>query len=219
MLPPEKEKRLAQIDPQIKAVEKTLGETPTQLTEDFEKWLADLEKPIDWQDPKIVSHSGRDQEVAKKPAPPAKPSKISGRFVRIEAAKGHSGFITISEVEIYSAGKNIARAGTAKQSSDYNGASRAAKAIDGTNDGSFASCACTREQVDPWWEIDLGADQAIDHILIYNRNDCCPERLDHVLVDILDARRAPVKQSKVGDSRFGIRRIETVLPELDDKAL
>ncbi|MFT5109154.1 MAG: hypothetical protein ACI9UA_004801, partial [Pseudoalteromonas tetraodonis] len=168
MLPPEQELHLAKIDPEIKALEQILGETPPQLSKDFEAWLADLEKPIDWQSPRVVSNSGRAKQDAK-PLPPAKPSKVSGRFVRIEAVKGHSGFITISEVEIYSSGKNIARAGTAKQSSNYGGGSVAGKAIDGTNDGTFASCACTLEQTDPWWEIDLGALESIDHILVYNR--------------------------------------------------
>ena len=201
MLPPEQEQRLAQIAPQIKAIEKSLAETPTELTRDFENWLAGLERPIDWQAPRIVSDSRSSKEQAD-PAKEAKPSEISGRFVRIESPKGQQGFVTISEVEIFSGGNNIARAGTARQSSDYNGTSRADKAIDGTNDGSFASCACTREQADPWWEIDLGATNPIDHILIYNRSDCCPERLDHVTVSILDQDRKLVTTRKIGDAPF-----------------
>ena len=201
MLPPEQQKRLAQIDPEILAVEKTLAVTPPQLSKDFEKWLADLEKPIEWKSPRIVSHSSRGKKGARPPQP-AKPSEVSGRFVRIEAAKGHSGFITISEVEIFSAGKNIARAGTAKQSSNYSGGSAAGKAIDGTNDGTFPSCACTLEETDPWWEIDLGAVNLIDHILVYNRNDCCPERLDNVTVSILDQDRKVTATRKIGDAPF-----------------
>ena len=201
MRPPEQEQRLIKIDLEIKPVEKTLGETPPQLSQDFESWLAELAKPIDWKSPRVVSNSAQVKDGAKPPQP-ATPSKVSGRFVRIEAAKGHRGFITISEVEIFSAGKNIARAGTAKQSSVYGPNAAASKAIDGTNDGTFASCACTLEETDPWWEIDLGAVNSIDHILVYNRNDCCPERLDNVTVNILDQNRKVIATREIGDAPF-----------------
>jgi hypothetical protein len=201
MLQPEQEKRLAQIDPQIEAVQQALGESPPELHKDFENWLAELGKPIAWKSPPVVSHSGRAEKDAE-PDQPVKTSKVSGRFVRIESAKGHSGFITISEVEIFSGGSNIARAGTAKQSSDYGGGSVAGKAIDGKKDGSFASCACTLDQENPWWEIDLGTMKPIDHILVYNRNDCCPERLDNVTVGILDQDRKITTARKIGDAPF-----------------
>lgn len=201
ILAPEQQKRLAQIDPRIKAEEQTLSETPPLLSKDFEKWLADLDKPIEWESPRIVSHSGRDKKEAKPPQP-TKPSKVAGRFVRIEPIKGHRGFVTISEVEIFSAGKNLARSGTAKQSSDYGPGSAAAKAIDGTKDGTFASCSCTLEQTDPWLEIDLGAVNPIDHILVYNRNDACPERLDNVTVSILDQDRKVTATRTIGDAPF-----------------
>lgn len=201
MLPPEQEQRLAEIDTGIQAVENTLSGTPPQLARAFENWLADLKKPIDWKSPQVVSNSSRVKNDAK-PAQPTKPSKVAGRFVRIEAAKGHRGFITISEVEVFSAGKNIARAGTAKQSSTYGPGSGAAMAIDGTNDGNFASCSCTTEETNPWWEIDLGAIHSIDHILVYNRNDCCPERLNNVTVNILDQNREIIATRKIGDAPF-----------------
>ena len=201
ILPPEHEQRLAKINLEIKSIEKTLDEIPPQLSQDFESWLAGLAKPIDWESPRVVSNNAQVKDSAKPPQPTT-PSKVSGRFVRIETAKGHSGFITISEVEIFSAEKNIARAGTAKQSSNYGPGSAASMAIDGTNDGTFASCACTLEETDPWWEIDLGAVNSIDHIVVYNRNDCCPERLDNVTVNILDQDRKVIATRKIDDAPF-----------------
>ena len=201
MLPPEQEQRLVKIDQEIKAVDKTLGQTPPLLSKEFENWLSDLNKPINWKSPQVVSNSAQEKNEIK-PAQPTSPSKVAGRFVRIEAAKGHSGFITISEVEIYSAGKNIARAGTANQSSNYRPNSAANKAIDGTNNGTFASCSCTTEQTDPWWEVDLGSVQSIDHILVYNRSDCCPERLNNVTVNILDKDRKVIETRKIGNAPF-----------------
>ncbi len=200
ILQPDQEERLAEIEIEIKAAEKELGETPPQLEEDFENWLAELDGPVEWESPKIISDSRARKEA--KAIKPATISKVTGQFVRIAPAKGHSGFVTISEVEIFSGGKNIARAGTAKQSSDYGGGSVAAKAIDGTKDGSFASCACTLEQKDPWWEVDLGTPMPIDHVLVYNRNDCCPERLDHVTVSILDQDRRIIETRHIGDAPF-----------------
>ena len=118
---------------------------------------------------------------------PARP-KMQGRFVRLEMPKDHVGFLTISEVQVFSGGKNIARTGKATQSSvGYN--SPAAKAIDGNHNGSFASCSCTNSERNAWWEVDLGGEFAIDSVAVWNRTDCCPERLDKLSIRILDENR------------------------------
>ncbi len=201
ILEPANEKRLGEIGSEIAEVEKALGETPPELTTDFEKWLADLERPMEWTNPKLVSDTRRDAK-AKTTDKASKPSDVHAQFVRIESPKDRRGFITISEVEIFSGGRNIARAGTARQSSDYNGGSKAAKAIDGNASGIFASCSCTTEEKEPWWEVDLGGQKPIDHIVVYNRNDCCPERLDNVTVKLLDTDRKESAGRKIGDAPF-----------------
>ena len=33
-----------------------------------------------------------------------------------------------------------------------------------------------------WWELDLGLVRDVDHILVWNRTDCCPERLSSYFV-------------------------------------
>ncbi|NIP97496.1 MAG: hypothetical protein GWO24_30335, partial [Akkermansiaceae bacterium] len=55
ILPPEKEKRLAGIGTELSAIEETLKETPPALTTDFESWLTELERPVEWQAPNIIS--------------------------------------------------------------------------------------------------------------------------------------------------------------------
>ncbi len=35
----------------------------------------------------------------------------------------------------------------------------------------------TEREIDPWWEMDLGSIQQISHVLIWNRSDCCADRL------------------------------------------
>lgn len=201
ILPPGDGERVAGLGKKITALEEILVSSPPQLIADFNLWLAQLEKPIRWHSPEVVADSRRAQSEPKDSAA-THPSEVLGRYLRLALPPGESGFITLSEIEVYSDGHNIARAGTASQSSNYSPGALAAKAVDGNANGTFGSCACTQEQKDAWWEIDLGADAAIDHVVVFNRNDCCPERLDNVSVTVLDAKRKPVAERKIGDAPF-----------------
>jgi hypothetical protein len=51
--------------------------------------------------------------------------------------------------------------------------------------------------LDPWWQVDLGADYAVEGVTVMNRLDCCPERLYNLTVQLLDADGAPVWASDV----------------------
>lgn len=191
---PQQTNRLADIEKQLAQITQTLKSNPPQLATDFAAWLSDLEQPVDWQPTRLAAtealseSSGWIQAVAGKPAPSAQPTIAHGRFVRVALPPGVSGFLTISEVQVFSGNQNVARAGTATQSSvDYN--SPAAKAIDGNHNGSFASCSCTKSEKDAWWEIDLGRELPISSVAVWNRTDCCPERLDRISIQILDDRR------------------------------
>lgn len=201
ILSPVHREQIAKLADQIKGIESTLNGTPTELTHDFEKWLIELEKPIPWNSPEIVSDTGQGSKSGKDQGKGGA-SEIVGRYLRVALPEAQEGFITISEVEIYSAGKNVGRLGKASQSSDYSAAAVASKAIDGNASGSFGSCSCTKEQANTWWEIDLGSEMPIDHVVIFNRNDCCPERLDNVSVSLLDSSRKQVAQRKIGDAPF-----------------
>lgn len=200
---PENKARLVQIADELKQVATAQKETPPALLADLTEWRKTLKQPIDWK------------LAYKAPAPKDKPkaypeSQTKGRFVRLALPPGQVGFMTISEVEIFSGGSNIARSGKATQSSvGYR--SPANKAIDGNKDGRFTSCSCSNNEKDAWWEIDLGAEFPIDHVLVYNRNDCCPERLDNVFVKILAADRNELTTFNTGDAPF--RSAFTVNPE------
>ena len=126
-----------------------------------------------------------------------KSSRWRGRYVRISYPKPHNGYLTLSEVEVVSAGRNVAPSGSAKQSSTGYSAA-AARAIDGVRDGRFASCSCTNSEAEPWWELDLGKLTSIDRVFIWNRTDCCPERLDGIRLQILDDQRSPVVEQQFG---------------------
>ena len=70
-------------------------------------------------------------------------------------------------------------------SSESYGAS-AERALDGNTDGNIDanSIAHTQHEEEPWIQVDIGFVDRITHITLYNRTDCCRDRLDdyHVFV-------------------------------------
>ena len=123
--------------------------------------------------------------------PDAKPGTV-GQFVRIELPR--NGTLTLAEVEVFSLGGNVAKGKPAKQSSIANSAG-AERAVDGRTDGVFNNGSATHtneNEKNPWWEVDLGADQPIDAINVWNRTDCCAERLNGFTVTVLSSAREPV---------------------------
>jgi hypothetical protein len=79
---------------------------------------------------------------------------------------------------------NLALGGTVSQSGT--GGTPPELAVDGNRDGDLAagSVAMTYRVSDAWWEVDLGEVRDIDHVVLWNRTDCCAERLQgfHVFV-------------------------------------
>jgi putative heme-binding domain-containing protein len=119
-----------------------------------------------------------------------------GRFVRIELNGRRT--MTLAEVEVFSDGKNVAPLGKATQKNTaYGGA--ADRAIDGNKSGNYGDDGQTHTQentVNPWWEVDLGADYPIDSIAVYGRSEGdYYRRLDKYTVKVLDANRAVVFQA------------------------
>lgn len=69
----------------------------------------------------------------------------------------------------------------AEQSSDYDAvAFPAANALDGEF-GNFTHTA--DNDPDPWWSVTLAGPQAVSALLLYNRPDCCQDRLQDVTVE------------------------------------
>jgi putative heme-binding domain-containing protein len=110
------------------------------------------------------------------------------RYVRIELAR--QSILTLAEVQVFSQGVNIAPHGQATQSGITAGGA-AQRAIDGRTDGNWeaGSCTATSDQLNPWWEVDLGQETPIEQISIFNRIDCCAQRLDGFTLTLLDADR------------------------------
>ncbi len=116
-----------------------------------------------------------------------------GRYVRV-TLPGTKKFLQLAEVEVYSGKKNVARDGSAKQSSTYQNAV-AGLAIDGVTDGNYSAhqTAHSAEENNPWWEVDLGAAVPVDRIVLWNRTDGgTGARLEGYGIQLLDAERRVV---------------------------
>ncbi|HVY72059.1 MAG TPA: discoidin domain-containing protein, partial [Verrucomicrobiae bacterium] len=117
-------------------------------------------------------------------------TSVKGRYVRISLPQ--PGTLTLAEVQVFSDGKNIAPQGAAKQSSTSSGGT-AAKAIDGRTDGVFNSGTQTHTRENdrsPWWEVDLGGEQPIESVVIWNRTeDGLGKRLEGYTLEVLDGNR------------------------------
>ncbi|MFY0601569.1 MAG: carbohydrate-binding protein [Cyclobacteriaceae bacterium] len=79
-----------------------------------------------------------------------------------------------------SGGTNLALNKPATQSSNYNGSLVASNA----NDGNQNTINHTQNTSNAWWQVDLGSVSDITTIQVYNRTNCCSNRLSnfHVLV-------------------------------------
>ena len=116
------------------------------------------------------------------------------RYVRVELP-GPARTLSLAEVEIESGGENVARGGRASQSSvAWDGVPE--RAIDGNDDGAYAAGGQTHtveDQPDPWWEVDLGREHAVERVRLYNRTDGdFAARLDGCVVRAFDGERREV---------------------------
>ncbi|XP_067323100.1 fucolectin-like [Anolis sagrei] len=85
--------------------------------------------------------------------------------------------------------RNVAKGCSAYQSSTYQHPKNliAEKAVDGDCSGNLprdGSCSHTNADLDPWWYVDLGENYTVSAVLVKNRQDCCPERLDKAQVRV-----------------------------------
>ena len=131
------------------------------------------------------------------PAKPAAKGAKTARYVRIQLP-GKKRILTLAEVEVVSGGANVARGGKATQSSTHGGAG-ASRAIDGNKDSDWGRGGQTHTvnagEKEPWWELDLGKDIAVEKVQVWNRKGF-ESRLDEFSVTLLDAKRKTVFEKK-----------------------
>jgi hypothetical protein len=75
--------------------------------------------------------------------------------------------------------RNLARGMPATQAQPTLGGGDPSRAVDGNPDGNWYDGSVTHTEYlsQPWWQVDLGADHYVKSIDIFNRTDCCAERL------------------------------------------
>ncbi|XP_051755487.1 fucolectin-1-like [Ctenopharyngodon idella] len=105
---------------------------------------------------------------------------MEGRYVVVHIP-GDQKILSLCEVEVYGylAG-NRAVDGAATQSSTSSGSWSAEKAID-SNRGLqqlYTGCSSTLNETNPWWRLDLRDIYRVSEVVVTNRNDCCPERIN-----------------------------------------
>lgn len=101
---------------------------------------------------------------------------------------GSSYLFNINWIEFSGGTVNLALNGTASQSSTGHSAP-ASRAIDGETSGEWSSSSVTHTNTEdnPWWQVDLGSTYSIDYIQIWNRTDCCMERLTNFTVSVINS--------------------------------
>ncbi len=133
------------------------------------------------------------------------PAGTRGRFVRVELLGPSSLgelYLSLAEVQVFgwetsSPGINLALGKKAVQSSTALGG-LASRAVDGNTDGDYAKNSVTHTSpTDPtaYWQVDLGETRAIGRVELWNRQDCCAERLSNFRLAILDSASMVVTSS------------------------
>ncbi|XP_058240530.1 uncharacterized protein LOC131349131 [Hemibagrus wyckioides] len=81
---------------------------------------------------------------------------------------------------------NVAPRGIATQSSLMFNNFYASFAIDGNRASNMGSYSCTHTNIqnNPWWRVDLLAVYDITKVIVTNRGDCCPERINGAEIHI-----------------------------------
>ncbi|CAH1267833.1 CPAMD8 [Branchiostoma lanceolatum] len=85
-------------------------------------------------------------------------------------------------------GPNLALGKPTQQSSvGYDGVPE--RAVDGVENGVYSADSCTHTQLthNPWWRVDLGSSRSIGDVVVFNRQDCCSERLSPFQVHVGDS--------------------------------
>jgi len=129
-------------------------------------------------------------------------SKLISHFVKTKSLKTTCIItlgLTISSFLV--AQTNVAKNKATSQSSHYSlTAGQPQKAVDGNTDGRWSSRSVThtKSQKNPWWTVDLGEVHDISKVQIWNRTDCCRNRLNNIKILIK-------KKPRDGWKRFNSR--------------
>jgi hypothetical protein len=136
------------------------------------------------------------------------PPETAARFVRIERlgpSEAGELYLSLAEVQVFGlagggpAGgpENLARGKVATQSTTAFGGF-ASRAVDGNTDGVYSNNSVSHthpSDANPFWQVDLGETRTLARVVLWNRTDCCAQRLSNFRLSVLDEAAAVVAQS------------------------
>ncbi|XP_019641283.1 PREDICTED: uncharacterized protein LOC109482870 isoform X1 [Branchiostoma belcheri] len=109
---------------------------------------------------------------------------------------------------------NVAVGKTADQSSGRDGGGSADRAVDGNTDGNWGggSCTHTEDEVGATWWVDLAKSETIQRVVLWNRRDCCGDRLNPFNIYIGDSDQITTNPKCGGDHRIDLSKPSVTVP-------
>lgn len=107
--------------------------------------------------------------------------------VKITAAGGNC--LHMAEVEVFDENnKLISKEAPSSQSSTYSDQATSDKGVDGNKNPNWSgkSIQHTKCKSGDWWKVNLGGGKRVKKVVIYNRKDCCTERIAGAKIALLD---------------------------------
>lgn len=135
---------------------------------------------------------------------PSDPILQLGRYIKFYSGDGSSKSIHIAEIDVFDAAQENVSLGKAAMASSIlnNNATSFGPSllVDGNNSGmrdGMLSLAHTKDEVNPWFMIDLGKVTSIKSIVIHNRSDCCSDKAVGCKIAILNINQKPVWEKTI----------------------
>lgn len=138
-------------------------------------------------------------------------ANAGGRFVRVQLDRTE--FLSLAEVQVFGLASTLLSQGKATAQSSIGWNAGPERAVDGRTGGVFndGSVTHTGFQAQPWWQVDLGQLSTLDRVLLWNRTDCCNERLQgvYVFASANDMRYSTLAQLLL-DTSVTVRYVDTL---------
>ena len=121
-----------------------------------------------------------------------------GRYVKLSQPTANC--MNIGDIQVLSAGTNIAKGKLVTQSSRY---AEADFPVTNLVDEVFTNFAHTSCKESGWLSIDLGSDVSIDSIKVINRKDCCSGRIIGAKLEVTDSANKVIYTSEAFKGKTG----------------
>jgi hypothetical protein len=141
------------------------------------------------------SGSGSGSPTPPPPPPAAPPGMVMVKKVRLERQTGSSNYLNINQIQVFDKdGVLITGMGASASSIIAGDASNYGpnKLIDGTTEHG-SKLAHTNPSDTEWFQLELPTEKAVSKVVIYNRTDCCSDRIMNSTLKLMDGTGADVK--------------------------